>query len=473
MTLLFYAGHGVQVDGENYLIPVDAEIRDELDLRRRTFDLTTFLNEMRGRTNLVFLDACRDNPQVRSLARSLGKSRSNAVSRGLSPVETPSGSGSLIAFATQPGNVADDGGGRNSPFTEALLAHIATPGQSVTDMLIKVRKAVMDTTKQQQIPWTSESLLAQFYFMPEAPPEPPPPPTQVAAAPTAPPPDGTGSRRDLEMERMAAMAYGTAESLKSVELFQEVVTRYPGSIYAKAAEEQIRRLEDTKALAPSPDSTPATPAQVPATVDSPVVQPPAPTPAQIERALELTRAERRSIQIALASSGFAPGKADGRFGPVTRTAVGKFQDAHGRSASGFLSLDEARELIELGEDVERRQRQAERKRAEAERLRVEAAEKQAEAERLRVAAATKEVDAERTRIDEKEKQAESQRLRIAAVRKQLEAARKRWAGQSGSRIRDCPDCPEMVVVPLGTYSMGSPRERAQALSGDQGLIGSD
>lgn len=162
VTLLFYAGHGLQVDGENYLVPVDAKLLEEVDLSLEAFELALFMRQMRSPTNLVFLDACRDNPLAGTLARSMGLSRSVGSTRGLS--RTEGGRGTFIAYATQPGNVANDGEGRNSPFTAALLAHIATPGLSADALLAKVTDEVMKGTGEQQEPWRNSSLRKPFYF---------------------------------------------------------------------------------------------------------------------------------------------------------------------------------------------------------------------------------------------------------------------------------------------------------------------
>ena len=172
VTLFFYAGHGLQVEGENYLVPIDARLADEVDLDLEAFELAKFMRRMRGGTNLVFLDACRDNPLASNLVRSMGPTRSAAVGRGLGRVET--GSGTLIAYATQPGNVADDGEGRNSPFTGALLAHIATPGLSVDALLARVTDDVMKGTGERQQPWRHSSLRKPFYFVPPSVTVPPP-----------------------------------------------------------------------------------------------------------------------------------------------------------------------------------------------------------------------------------------------------------------------------------------------------------
>ncbi|WP_300585003.1 caspase domain-containing protein [Marivita sp.] len=162
-AVLFYAGHGLEVGGVNYLVPVDAQIRDEADLKFETINLTDILQlmERENRTNLIFLDACRDNPMAGNLARSMG-TRSAFVGRGLARVDT--GVGTMIVYATQPGNVALDGVGRHSPFTSALLSHIATPALDVEIMMRRVRRDVMDQTAGQQVPWSSSSLTGSFAF---------------------------------------------------------------------------------------------------------------------------------------------------------------------------------------------------------------------------------------------------------------------------------------------------------------------
>jgi len=177
--LFFYAGHGMQVDGANYLIPVDARLASETDLIFEAVELRLVLNLMEQLvpTSIVFLDACRDNPMAQTLARSLG-TRSSAVGRGLARVE--SGIGTLIAYATQPGNVALDGEGQHSPFAGALLEHIATPGLEIRQILTRVRESVLDATGRQQVPWDHSSLTGDFYFLASAPPMP-----AVAATPAA------------------------------------------------------------------------------------------------------------------------------------------------------------------------------------------------------------------------------------------------------------------------------------------------
>src|SRR5262249_26533305 len=163
--LFYYAGHGLQVEGRNYLIPVDAALEREVDLSLEATDVSVVLDLLQRSvpTTLVFLDACRDNPFAQTLARSMGSGRSIAVGRGLAIVE--SAVGSFIAYATQPENVAFDGEGPNSPFTTALLHHIDTPGLSIADLMIQVRNDVIATTHGKQVPWDHSALTGAFYFV--------------------------------------------------------------------------------------------------------------------------------------------------------------------------------------------------------------------------------------------------------------------------------------------------------------------
>ena len=166
--LLFYAGHGLQVGGQNYLVPIDAKLTTAaaLDFEMIRLDLVHRAMERESKTNIVFLDACRDNPLGRNLARAMG-TRSADIGDGLAAVE--SGVGTLISFSTQPGNVALDGDGRNSPFASAMVKQLALRGGAdLGEMLIHVRNDVMGATRGKQIPWEHSALTAKFYFVPPA-----------------------------------------------------------------------------------------------------------------------------------------------------------------------------------------------------------------------------------------------------------------------------------------------------------------
>jgi uncharacterized caspase-like protein/peptidoglycan hydrolase-like protein with peptidoglycan-binding domain len=223
VALFFYAGHGLQVNGQNYLAPVDAELFDEADLEFETLRLETILAQMEReqRTNLVFLDACRDNPLARNLARSIG-TRSAGVGRGLAPIET--GIGTLIAFATQPGNVALDGENSNSPFTEALVKHIETPGVDIAVLLRKVRLQVIERTNGQQVPWSNSSLTGDVVLK-EKPVEP------VPAKP-------------VEPDRSAEVAYwNSIKDADSKLYFESYLKQFPNGVFASIAALKVSEIE--------------------------------------------------------------------------------------------------------------------------------------------------------------------------------------------------------------------------------------
>lgn len=165
VAVFFYAGHGLQVGGRNYLIPTDARLANERDLDFDAVSLDLVLKQMElgraERTNIVFLDACRDNPFTRNLARSMG-TRSGSIGKGLAQVDT--GVGTFIAYSTQPGNVALDGKGSNSPFTAALAKHVREPNRNLTSVMIEVRKEVLAATDGKQVPWDHSALTGEFYF---------------------------------------------------------------------------------------------------------------------------------------------------------------------------------------------------------------------------------------------------------------------------------------------------------------------
>ena len=182
--MFYYAGHGLQVDGRNFIVPVDAKLDVPAKLRLETVQIDDVLDimEQQTKTSLVFLDACRNNPFVKSL-RKLATNRSAAPLAGLAQFDSTRGS--FIAFSTAPGSVALDGAGRNSPFAAALIKHMGDPGQSINDLMIAVRRDVVAETHDAQRPWEQGSLLDRFEFVPGG--------EAVAAAATEPSrPGGTG-----------------------------------------------------------------------------------------------------------------------------------------------------------------------------------------------------------------------------------------------------------------------------------------
>ena len=247
VALFLYAGHGLQVSGQNYLLPVDAKLSSENDVDFESIALNLVLRQMEreAKTSLVLLDACRDNPLARNLARNMG-TRSSQIGQGLAEVKT--GVGTMIGFSTQPGNVAQDGTGRNSPYAGALIKHLETPGQDIGSVLINVRNDVFKATNGRQVPWEHTSLMGRV----------------ILAAP-APVEDG-GSNYDKQME---IAFWNAVKDSKSSDLLQTYLNRFPKGTFAELArvlmqqaekesvaqkevarrDEDLRRAEETKLAA--------------------------------------------------------------------------------------------------------------------------------------------------------------------------------------------------------------------------------
>ena len=160
VALVFYAGHGLQVDGENFLVPIDARIERESDVAIETMRLADVMNALAtvpSKIRIVMLDACRNNP-FEAVSKGGGK--------GLAIVDAPSGS--IVAYATAPGAEALDGAGRNSPYTAAFLKAVKQPELQIEQLFKRVRLLVNDATDGKQVPWESSSLTSDFWFFPVA-----------------------------------------------------------------------------------------------------------------------------------------------------------------------------------------------------------------------------------------------------------------------------------------------------------------
>ncbi|MCC2112921.1 MAG: caspase family protein [Hyphomicrobiales bacterium] len=329
--LLFYAGHGVQVAGRNYVAPIDVTLKSEVDIDIELIAIDIVLKQMEreAKTNIVLLDACRDNPLARTLARTMG-TRSTAVGSGLARIE--SGIGTFIAFATQPGNVAYDGEGRNSPFTAALVKHIGAGGLSITSMMIRVRNEVHDATGGRQVPWENSSLLGQFYFQPEA-------PKQVAEPTPADAGDQAG-QKVLEYAYWQEITNST-----DPKAFGTFLEKFPNGVFADLAQRRIASLnaaaKDSAAsvsVASAPDTQPAARDATPAPKAAEAEESAAETkvaalsksdaPAKAEDDQEKAAATRlelaRALQGELNRVGCDAGTVDGVWGSGSQKALDRF-----------------------------------------------------------------------------------------------------------------------------------------------------
>jgi uncharacterized caspase-like protein len=190
--VLYYAGHGMQAAGRNYLLPVGATIQSEADLRTRAVDATDLiarLSRIERGVNLVVLDACRNLPETLVATGPRARSVDGTARDGLAPVDPPRGT--LVAYSTSPGSVALDGAaGQNSPYTRHLVEQMRVPGLPVESIFKRVRAAVMQETRQAQMPWETSSLVGDWCLRPD--------PQGRCAPPTAPPPQ----RQSLDLRRL-------------------------------------------------------------------------------------------------------------------------------------------------------------------------------------------------------------------------------------------------------------------------------
>ena len=330
VALLFYAGHGIQYEGNNYLIPVDAQLNDETDLNFEGTQLKLIIGmmEREPRVNLVFLDACRDNPFAQQLARSMGSTRSTSVGRGLAVIEAPAGS--LVVYATDPDQVALDGDGSHSPFTAALLAHIDTPGQSVSDMMIEVRNDVLSATQNKQRPHEDNTLTSKFYFAPTV---------EVAEATTGPAPSSstTAAAPVVQPVDKEVVFWQSIQNSNSPAQFQAYLDQYPNGTFAALARARIEELK-TKPAEVSRSSDQVAALTSPETTVQPAED--------VERSIGMTRQGRSRAQLALTLLGYSTGGTDGVFGAKSRTAISAWQTDRGETATGYLTAKQHAALLD-------------------------------------------------------------------------------------------------------------------------------
>jgi uncharacterized caspase-like protein len=232
IAVIYYAGHGMEAGGVNYLIPVDAALRRDIDVEDEAVSLDRLLQVMEPakRLRLVILDACRDNPFTKSMTRTMA---SRAIGRGLARVE-PATSDTLIAFAAKAGLTAADGEGAHSPFTTALLKYLVTPGLDVRLAFGRVRDDVLASTGNKQEPFVYGSLGGA---------------TVTLASLTA------GERVDVpsgDVDAPAARDYEAAAKLGTKEAWDAFLLKYPRGFYADLARAQRNRLAS---LPPTTDIT--------------------------------------------------------------------------------------------------------------------------------------------------------------------------------------------------------------------------
>jgi Caspase domain/Putative peptidoglycan binding domain len=313
VALFFYAGHGIAVNGANYLLPIDADLKSEMDVKLGAainVDLTLEQTMGDAKVKLVFLDACRDNPFAAKI-RSAKATRSANVQTGLA--EMKSGEGTLLAFATGPGQTALDGeAGTNSPFTRALLANIAQPGVEIQQAMTKVRAQVNDETAKGQLPWGHTNLIGAVYLNPAK--------AIAADAPNTPAPTATAAS-EVELE-----FWRSIKDSNKIEELNAYLSNYPSGTFKSIALSRIATLQD------GPSNT--TRNLTTGVVDQAVFSDDA---TQVtEDQLGLDKSQRRDVQRRLTGLGFDI-KATGKFDENTRAVITRWQAARGYPKTGYLN----------------------------------------------------------------------------------------------------------------------------------------
>ncbi|MCK1709709.1 MULTISPECIES: caspase family protein [unclassified Bradyrhizobium] len=327
VAVFYYAGHGIAVGGSNYLLPVDADIKSEMDVKLGAainIDLTLDQTMGDAKVKLVFLDACRDNPFAAKI-KSNSATRSVNVQSGLA--EMKSGEGTLIAFATGPGQTALDGQeGNNSPFTRALIDNITKPGVEIQQAMTQVRAQVNEETHKGQLPWGHTNLIGAVYLNQA-------PTTQVAnASPTAAgsvPAAATGGSSDgVELEYWRSVK----ESNKPEEL-NAYLSAYPNGQFKALA---LARLAAIKS-GPSTTTRALNAGIDPATFTDEASQ-------LTEDQMGLDKNQRRDVQRRLTGLGFDT-KLTGVFSDETRSVLKRWQAARGYPSSGYLNKLQHKALL--------------------------------------------------------------------------------------------------------------------------------
>ena len=337
--LFYYAGHGMQVDGRNYFVPVDAAFRDITALDFEAIPLELVTRQMQGDVSvrLVVLDACRDNPLSQTLSRSMaGLSRSTAINEGLAPVSIgEGGEGTAIIFATSPDEVALDGEGDHSPFTSAFLTHIGAPETPLQVVMSRVTGDVYRSTGQRQRPWINASLTGEVYMNPGS----------AAILSVDPSPKATAPSELSGIEREKIL-YNLALETGQLEDYQAYLDVFPDGLFSANARRQMEKLEriatersTARVDPPAPTALPTTRTTAPEPFQLPVTDALKAAVANdtTEAALGFDRSKRKEVQTRLKLAGFDPGFADGDFGRSTRGAIGEWQKSRDIPSSGYLN----------------------------------------------------------------------------------------------------------------------------------------
>ena len=311
-AVIYYAGHGISVDEENYLVPTDIVLKSPTDLDLNAISVSLLLKQMKRdeRVNIVILDACRDNPFAAVLAKQ--KTRALVVERGLTPIDGDLARGTLIAFASDPKSSALDGPtGAHSPFTEAFLAHLFDAGVPIDTVMSRVRNDVWEKTGHHQLPWVNTSLIGEYELNPQPTSE----PAAENAKPAATPSEFAADPRQAQEN----LLWESAQHSNLSADYQAYLSAFPSGVFAQMAKNRIASMESART--PTPTPAPQTLAMVePSGPKDDAIKDDIGT-ADTERALNLGAAGEKEVQQRLSALDLYTGPKTGALDAATRSAL--------------------------------------------------------------------------------------------------------------------------------------------------------
>jgi hypothetical protein len=324
-AVIYYAGHGISVDEENYLVPTDIVLKSPTDLDLNAISISLLLKQMKrdDRVNIIILDACRDNPFAAELAKH--KTRALVAERGLTRIDGDLARGTLIAFASDPKSTALDGpAGSHSPFTQAFLGHLFDSGVTIDTVMSRVRNDVWEKTGHNQLPWVNTSLIGEYELNPQ------PLPELGSAKPSATPAETPVDPRQAQENLM----WESAQHSNLAADYQAYLSAFPGGVFAQMAKNRIASVE-------SAGNSPRTAA--PQTLA--MTEPAGPKDDALkdnvgtvdtERTLNLSAASAKEVQQRLTALDLYKGPATGALDPATRAALAEWQKERGFAPTSFL-----------------------------------------------------------------------------------------------------------------------------------------
>lgn len=330
VVLVYFAGHGIEIDNTNYLIPTNAELRNDRDVEYEAIRLDSVLKAVSSvpGLKLVLVDACRNNPFLSDMERT---NATRSIGQGLGSIDP---GGVLVGYSARGGTLALDGGGRNSPYAEALLEHIEVPGLELGKMFRKVRDTVFTLTDGYQEPFTYGSLPGRDIFLVPAAVS---VPEVAATSPTvAAPPALDRHNAAQRVLREALSLTDETTKLNALSLIAQLYPDTQAGEYAQGVVAAAKSTNRTPAALVAPSTTKATPQGATPETSSTTRQ--GATPAT-EAGLNLDRKDFRAVQRGLNALGFSAGPADGIFGPRSRAALRSFQRQGGVATTGYLSAE--------------------------------------------------------------------------------------------------------------------------------------